>query len=56
MTELSYFGLDGNYGNAVGLVVVDTTRFTTEMWDALDECPDDERGFAALRFAQNVEG
>lgn len=56
MTELSYFGLDGNYGSAVGLVVVDTTRFTSTMWDTLDECTDGERGFVALRFAQELEG
>ena len=55
MTELSYFGLDGNYGSAVGLVVVDTTRFTRDMWDVLDECADDERGFTALRFARDLE-
>lgn len=49
---LSYFGLDGNYGDASGLVVVDTSRFTSSDWDLVDSASDDERGFVAMSIAK----
>ena len=51
--SLTYFGLDGNYGDAAGLVVVDTSVFTADDFDLIDEARDEERGFAALEIAQS---
>jgi len=38
-----YFAKDGNYGDALGLVVVDTSDWTEEHWVLIDEAMDDER-------------
>lgn len=51
---ISYFGLDGNYGDAVGLVVVDTSKFTADHWDEIDDASDSARGFIALSIAREI--
>lgn len=38
-----YFAADGNYGDASGLVVVDTSEWTEADWVRIDEAMDDER-------------
>ena len=53
---ITYFGIDGNYGDATGLVVVDTSKFTARDFDTIDEAPDDERGFVALSIAREYQG
>jgi hypothetical protein len=50
----SYFALDGSYGSAWGLVVVDTTRWSNAMWGLVEDCSDDVRGELAEHFANNV--
>ena len=41
--QLTYFGLDGNYGPANAIVIVDTEHWTEEMWDNLDAAYDWDR-------------
>ena len=38
-----YFAKDGNYGDALGLVVVDTSEWTEQDCVLIDESMDDER-------------
>ena len=38
-----YFAKDGSYGDALGLVVVDTSEWTEADWVRIDEAMDDER-------------
>ena len=40
---MHYFAKDGNYGDALGLVVVDTSEWTEQDWVLIDEAIDDER-------------
>lgn len=50
--QMSYFAQDGNYGNAVALVVVNTANFTEEDWQTIDEARDSERGEVALQISR----
>lgn len=43
MFQRHYFSQDGNYGDADALLVVDTTDWTNEDWDEIDEAPDYDR-------------
>lgn len=47
---LSYFAVDGSYGDADGMVIVDTVDWTNEMWDMIGECDDYSRGYLAELF------
>lgn len=47
-----YFATDGNYGGADGLVVVDTSDWTEDEWDAVDNARDNERPAIALAFSK----
>lgn len=38
-----YFADDGNYGDANGLVVIDTALFTDEDWTLIEEATDWDR-------------
>jgi hypothetical protein len=42
----TYFASDGSYGDATGLVVVDTSKWTEEQWQMIEETSD---GFRAVR-------
>ena len=42
----TYFAKDGNYGDASGLVIVDTSKWTEEQWQMIEETSD---GFRATR-------
>lgn len=53
--SITYFGLDGNYGDAVGLVIVDTTKFTADDFDAIDMAADSMRPYVALKIAKEYE-
>lgn len=50
-----YFALDGNYGVADGMVVVDTQNWSEADWQAIDEVGDAERANLALALAQADE-
>lgn len=47
----SYFAEDGNYGDAAGMVVIDTSHFTAEDWVAIEDASDYDRVAAALEVA-----
>jgi hypothetical protein len=44
----TYFALDGNYGEAQGMVVVDTTKWSEDDWTQIEEASDSERAQVAL--------
>ena len=46
-----YFSDDGSYGTATGMIIVDTEKWTPDMWDAIIESSDMERSGVALHFA-----
>lgn len=51
-----YFSQDGNYGDADSLTVVDTSRWTSDDWDAIDEAPDYDRVRVARLIADKYQG
>lgn len=57
MTEQTYFAKDGSYGSGVDLLLIDTSKWTAEMWEALEEAGDENRIVVAHRFhhGYNVE-
>jgi hypothetical protein len=46
-----YFASDGSFGDANGMTIVDTSLFTDEDWETIDECYDWERPAMAERIA-----
>jgi hypothetical protein len=46
-----YFADDGNYGDANGLVVIDTALFTDEDWSLIEEATDWDRPKVARDIA-----
>jgi hypothetical protein len=44
----TYFALDGNYGEAHGMVVIDTTKWSEDDWTQIEEASDSERAQVAL--------
>jgi hypothetical protein len=49
----TYFALDGNYGDADGIVIVDTSTWSEEDWQAIDEAGDSDRASVALALAKS---
>jgi hypothetical protein len=47
----TYFAADGNYGNADGLLVLDTSKWTDEQWDYVMNASDDDRLSEATRMS-----
>lgn len=47
----TYFAADGNYGDAEGLVMIDTTDWTEDEWMTIEYAPENERA----RIAQELE-
>ena len=52
--SLSYFAIDGSYGDAEGMVVADTSDWTNEMWIFISEVSDYDRGYVAECFENGV--
>lgn len=50
-----YFAKDGSYGDALGLVVVDTSEWTEQDWILIDEAMDDERPEIAEQISKRSE-
>lgn len=48
----TYFALDGNYGYAHALVVIDTVMWTEEDWIAIDNASDNDRIAVAVEIAR----
>ena len=49
---MHYFAKDGNYGDALGLVVVNTSEWTEQDWVLIDEAMDDERPEIAQQMSE----
>lgn len=50
--SLSYFALDGNYGDAAGLTIIDTTGWTSEDFEMFDEVSDGNRPLLARTISE----
>lgn len=51
MPALTYFAADGSYGGANDLVIVDTSSWSQDEWDIVDETPDSARANVAWQLA-----
>jgi hypothetical protein len=47
----TYFAVDGSFGVAEGLVVVDTTEWTPDMWECIEDEWEHNRPVLAKHFA-----
>lgn len=54
-TYMAYFTLDGNYGEAHQLVVVDTAPWTDHDWAEIEEALDWERPALAEKIAKRYQ-
>ena len=52
MKQLHYFAADGNYGSADGLVLVDTSNWTEEQWQMIEDTSDSFRPTRAREETQ----
>ena len=44
----TYFAKDGSYGDASGLVIVDTSKWTEDTWQMIRECSNRFRATRAI--------
>lgn len=51
-----YFSPDGNWGGADGLLIVDTSRWTAEMFNAMDSELDRLKTTLARHFSEGIHG
>jgi hypothetical protein len=49
--EVTYFAMDGNYGDSHGLVIIDTSAWRNSDWDAIEMASDYDRIVVALEIA-----
>ena len=54
--RLSYFALDGNYGDASGLTIIDTTDWTDADFDFVDAVDDESRPDFARLVSEWITG
>jgi len=47
----TYFAMDGNYGDAHGTIIIDTSTWSQENWDAIEMASDYDRIVVALEIA-----
>lgn len=47
-----YFATDGSYGDAEGLVVVDTSDWTDDEWDLIADAPESLRASVAATLVE----
>lgn len=52
---ISYFAVDGNYGDANGLTIIDTGDWTEEDYSHLESVSDHDRPFAARAISEWIE-
>lgn len=50
---LTYFAADGSYGDAAGLVVIDTSDWDQDDWDHVDFAPESERLSVARELSES---
>ena len=48
---LTYFAQDGSYGDAAGLVIIDTRAWPQDDWDRIDMAHDRDRVSIAISIA-----
>ncbi len=49
---MTYFAMDGNYGVAHGLIIIDTRDWTEDDWDLIDNASDYDRFSVAITIAE----
>jgi hypothetical protein len=52
---LHYFAVDGNYGSADGIVIVDTSDWSEDDWEAIEMAGDSDRASVAYALAKSDE-
>jgi hypothetical protein len=53
--SLAYFASDGNYGDAAGLTVIETTHWSEVDWNLIEEVTDTDRPQLAKVIAESYE-
>jgi hypothetical protein len=53
--SLSYFAEDGSYGDASGILVMETTHFSELDWQMLEDCSDEQRTTVARLIVESYE-
>jgi hypothetical protein len=53
--SLGYFALDGNYGDASGLLVLETTFWREVDWEILESASDSQRANVARLITESYE-
>jgi hypothetical protein len=53
--SITYFATDGSFGDAAGIIIVDTTLWSDDDWLVIADTTDDDRSLAALRLHQSHE-
>ena len=57
MQNVAYFASDGSYGDADGIVLIDTTDWESPEWEEIDNMTDSERyEFATMLANATVKG
>lgn len=51
----SYFAIDGNYGDADGIVIADTSDWSEDDWEAIELAGDRDRASVAYALAKSDE-
>lgn len=55
MKSLSYFAKDGNYGDADGIIVVDTTEWSESDFEMVERASDENRPLAARTVSEWID-
>lgn len=50
----TYFATDGSYGDADDILVIDTSDWSDDEWDAVRECADSARHDVARQIIENA--
>jgi hypothetical protein len=56
ITSITYFAKDGNYGDAAGVTIIDTSDWTDSDFEMLDSITDEFRPLAARMISEWIEG
>lgn len=56
ITSITYFAKDGNYGDAAGVTIIDTSDWTDSDFEMLDGVSDENRPLAARTISDWIEG
>ena len=51
----TYFAIDGNYGDADGIVIVETSEWSEDDWQAIENAGDADRASVAYALAKSDE-